>query len=736
MNQNGYIGKTCPYCKTPLTENDTVVFCNTCDMPHHLSCWQANQGCTTFGCTGQIKEVIRPEAPPVMAQPAAPAAPATPVPPSESNPSTNQKPIETLYESKDLVFLKDCPIALENTALIIDRRRDKLFARCIFRSITDKPITAVLIEIACQDVWGADLGDPVPFQYLDLHTGRDSQFGQTNPIELPNKTARKIQIAVKKILFADGTIGSGGDVAMVMPAPIPLNQHLQNKNLVAEYARETTPKAMYVPQYTDDYWRCTCGSVNDGANEACQSCGCTKEVLTSALNLEALNAKLEQRLAAEEQARLEQAERIRRAEEEVRQEQEKQKAWMEFQQEDELRKQKRKKTIIITIAAVVSLLAICSFVLFYGIPNARYQEACEALDNGDYDEAYYLFWDLGNFKDSEVMVQECLYQEATAALNNQEFEEAHELFIYLGDYSNSAEMALETRYQQAVALMNSQKLDDAIQMFSVLGNYSDSSTQILEAKYRKADHYQNAKKYKEAYQLYVELGDYKESQSEVLSTIMLWEAHALGSSTTTAAFTFSETVKLSSSQYEMFYSTILLYLDAHDDALYWHDGWYGTAASKNVKIMLKMLPSSYKDTSTLLKLFNLLATDYDYVGYEDLFCENETLMRQCWSLGFVQDMAEQDVAITYFLRGYWTTYYDDYYISFIERSDGGTNTEYTLPWISEPSGTKYFDIRNMTYIYTNADHKELAKVYRFEIVDYDTIKVYCYKNNRTYTLYR
>lgn len=49
------IGKTCPYCKTRLTEEDDIVVCSHCDMPHHKDCWLENQGCTTFGCVGTIQ---------------------------------------------------------------------------------------------------------------------------------------------------------------------------------------------------------------------------------------------------------------------------------------------------------------------------------------------------------------------------------------------------------------------------------------------------------------------------------------------------------------------------------------------------------------------------------------------------------------------------------------------------------------------------------------------------------
>ena len=50
-----FIGKTCPYCKTPFQEGDDVVICSVCEMPHHKECWVDNQKCTTFGCTGTIQ---------------------------------------------------------------------------------------------------------------------------------------------------------------------------------------------------------------------------------------------------------------------------------------------------------------------------------------------------------------------------------------------------------------------------------------------------------------------------------------------------------------------------------------------------------------------------------------------------------------------------------------------------------------------------------------------------------
>lgn len=46
------IGKTCPYCQTPIKPGEAVVFCSACSIPHHRECWNEGGGCTTFGCNG------------------------------------------------------------------------------------------------------------------------------------------------------------------------------------------------------------------------------------------------------------------------------------------------------------------------------------------------------------------------------------------------------------------------------------------------------------------------------------------------------------------------------------------------------------------------------------------------------------------------------------------------------------------------------------------------------------
>lgn len=53
--------KKCPYCNEFFELGDEVVYCQDCFVPHHWYCWDQNAGCSTFGCTGIMSEVITSE---------------------------------------------------------------------------------------------------------------------------------------------------------------------------------------------------------------------------------------------------------------------------------------------------------------------------------------------------------------------------------------------------------------------------------------------------------------------------------------------------------------------------------------------------------------------------------------------------------------------------------------------------------------------------------------------------
>ena len=143
--------------------------------------------------------------------------------------------------------------------------------------------------------------------------------------------------------------------------------------------------------------------------------------------------------------------------------------------------------------------------------------------------------------------------------------------------------------------------------------------------------------------------------------------------------------------------------------------------------MISLLPESYKDVKVYKQLFSArLNNDFSYFG-------------NVWNeFPFLKEIVSNDAVIKDFLIGKWYTSLNSYYfdITYYFEMDDKYSTSHSLPAVDKPDGTKYYGIEDLIYCWKDADSNVLAKVFQFTIVDYDTIEVYCYRNSKTYTLYR
>ncbi len=58
-------GSRCPHCRTAFRPGEPIKICAWCLQPHHPECWEANGGCTTYGCSNapeasNVRARIRP----------------------------------------------------------------------------------------------------------------------------------------------------------------------------------------------------------------------------------------------------------------------------------------------------------------------------------------------------------------------------------------------------------------------------------------------------------------------------------------------------------------------------------------------------------------------------------------------------------------------------------------------------------------------------------------------------
>ena len=516
-------GKMCPFCKTLFKENDTIVVCSTCEMPHHLSCWQENNGCTTFGCAGSIMETIGPEKTDNKGVQES-------VQPSDiSKTDSLARRYETLFESEPNTIPSEIPVLIEKLSLIVDHQSESLMARCIFRSLTDKPIMAMLVDVLCTDVWGNQTESVEGFQFLDLKTKRETTFGQTKPIPIPDQATRTIEVVIKKLLYSDRTMADASRDVSILPKQDTLESFFGNVELAKEYARESTERAKFTTIAGDSYWRCACGAINRTEESTCHRCNSNKEHLLSLLDRDLITENLkayqvEKRLQAErEQA--EREEQLRQAEERMRIAQEEkereEKEEAERKAEDlRQRKAKRKKIVKRTSLIVLAILFFGFLVYTTGwhiIPYIRYQNACKALEAQSFDEAYDTFVALDTFSDSSERAIDTVYQKGSHLMNNGLYLEAATEFERIPDYQDSSTQAVycrnEAAYLDAEALFDSGDYKGAADAFTTLSTYADSADRANASNYLYAQELVENGEYEDAHTIFTSLSGYENSNT-------------------------------------------------------------------------------------------------------------------------------------------------------------------------------------------------------------------------------
>lgn len=187
---------------------------------------------------------------------------------------------------------------------------------------------------------------------------------------------------------------------------------------------------------------------------------------------------LKRQQEAQEQARLREEHARRQKEREERAAEERRKR--EEQEAEERRKQEakraaRNKKIGIVVSSLAAV-AIVAWVLVTQviIPSNRYKAAEELLAAGDYDGAAAAFEALGDYQDSAERIPQLRYQQAEELLAAGDYDSAAAVFGDLGNYQDSAERIPQLRYQQAEELLAEGDIVRAAMAFGASGNYSDA----------------------------------------------------------------------------------------------------------------------------------------------------------------------------------------------------------------------------------------------------------------------
>ena len=388
-----------------------------------------------------------------------------------------------VFSLPENLYAEGAPVVIAAGALLKDNQTGRVVAQLKLRNISPKTIKAVTVRLFPMNTAGQPLGDVVRYEYLDLSSNRDADFGSKSAIPMPDKTTRSFGVRVAEVIFADNSAWSNSDVIWEpLEKPEALGSRLDSE-MVKQFQIEYGSRAKNFFLEQKDLWHCICGAVNRREEKSCHSCQKTLCDLRS-IDLEALQEHKEQRLA----------ENRKQAEKEAAAARERKEAAVKTA----LKTGKIAAVAILLIVIVAGLVkTISPIVQARQEEKARlnaYNSAVALIDAKQYDEAIAILQELADYKDSaqqmqiakegrQEMLNADAYAKAAALLEEKNYAGAISAFTALGEYRDSANLLTESRYQYALELMHQKGYEKAAGIFAGLDDYADSKEMAYECEY-------------------------------------------------------------------------------------------------------------------------------------------------------------------------------------------------------------------------------------------------------------
>ena len=455
------------------------------------------------------------------------------------------------------LYAEGSPVVIAAGALLKDNYTGSVLVQLKIRNIVSKWVKAVKVKIQPLDVAGKELGTPFFYQYLDLNTYRNQEFGSKVPILLADPTVRGYTVEAEEVIFTDNTVWQAiGTPWETLSGPAPIYSALGSDELVRFYQTKYGQNCVNVMTERKDLWFCACGALNHKEEDRCISCQKEREVLRitpekiSALKEEMTRILEEKRLRYEEERK--QAEEFRRkAEEERRQAEEdyrRRKEEMLRQQEEQRRAEEERRLAeeqrLREEAMRIAAMPPKERKAFEKVRKAQKKAEKKAnkkkMSGGK--KAFIIILVLlllgvgGYFGTTAVIhmietekANQAAYDQAVFYYENGDYENALNTFTALGNYKDSNEWAIRAEntinegiYQQAVEAAQKGDFKKATELFESLGDFKDSAEQIekveeirKEARYQEALQMLEEEKYGRARSIFEALDGYKDSEDHL-----------------------------------------------------------------------------------------------------------------------------------------------------------------------------------------------------------------------------
>lgn len=327
-----------------------------------------------------------------------------------------------LFQLSENLYAEGSPVIIAAGALLKDNQTGRVIAQLKLRNISPKIIKAATVSLFPLNTASKPLGEAIRYEYLDLSSTRDTDFGSKSAIPLPDASTRSFSVAMTEVIFADNSVWNANEAAWEpLKSPATLASRLDDE-MVKQFQMEYGSGAQNFLLEQKDLWYCVCGAVNRREEKICHSCRKPIYDLRN-IDLGALKESKEQRVARERE--------------------------QEAKKAAATRKTRKVQATVLVGAAVFCIVA--GFVGDALKKSNAYNEASLLMEQGKYEEAIEAFTALDGYKDSAEQIQ---------AANNE-----------------IADMERAVKYDRAIQLLEtgkSEKENDAYHLLMELGDYQDA----------------------------------------------------------------------------------------------------------------------------------------------------------------------------------------------------------------------------------------------------------------------
>lgn len=124
-----------------------------------------------------------------------------------------------LYRLKENQYAEGSPVKIKAGVLLRDNQTGNVFARMIFKNISQRTISELKVRISALDASDGKLGEDIEYHYQGVFASPGGEFGSKSVIPLPDTLTRSFSIAVTEAVFSKKGFSFGN--ARSVPVGIP-----------------------------------------------------------------------------------------------------------------------------------------------------------------------------------------------------------------------------------------------------------------------------------------------------------------------------------------------------------------------------------------------------------------------------------------------------------------------------------------------------------------------------------